>query len=43
MTFKGRLLSALPMLKLFFGRKFQSTVEIEPQNGGFGEKVEYKC
>jgi len=35
MTFKGRLLLASLMLKLFFGRKFPSAVEIWPQNGGF--------
>jgi len=38
MTFKGCLLLAPPMLKLFFGWKFLGTVEIGPQNGGFGEK-----
>ena len=39
MTFKGRLLLAPLMLKLFFGRKlFLSTVIIGPQNGGFRGK-----
>jgi len=42
MTFKGRLLLAPVMVKLFFGRKFLSTVLIGrsfgPQNGGLGEK-----
>jgi len=40
MTFKDSLLLALPMLRLFFGRKFLSTVEIGPKNGGFGGKLE---
>jgi len=35
MTFKVRLLFAPLVLKLFFGRKFLSTIIIEPQNGGF--------
>jgi len=35
--FKGRLLLAPLMLKLFFGRKFLSTVKMAPQNGGLGE------
>jgi len=37
-TFKGHLLLVHPMLKLFFGQKFPSTVKIEPKHGGFGEK-----
>jgi len=38
MTFKGRLLLAPLMLKLFFGQKFLSNVIIGPQNGGFRGK-----
>jgi len=43
MTFKGRLLLAPLMLKLFFGWKFLSTVKIGPQNGGFWGKRECRC
>jgi len=38
MMFIGRLLLAPPMLKLFFGQKFLSTVKIGHHSGGFWEK-----
>jgi len=38
MPFKGRLLLAPLMFKLFFGRKFLSTAKIGPHNDGFRGK-----
>jgi len=39
MTFMGRLLLAPLMLKLFIGRKFESTSKLGPENGGFRGKT----